>query len=273
MSMWEPFTESARRSVVLAQEAAERRGQSYIGGEHLLLGVVTEGRSPAAVALRAAGVTAERFGTAVGAERAEPDGGPMIFAPDAKRAIEEAFAEARKLDHNYIGTAHIALGAMDAPKGATAQLLRSMGLDPGDLRELLVSAAKGETPVPEPTFAIDHVQMAIPADGESRARGFYFGVIGLPEIEKPAHLKVNGGVWFGCGPIQLHLGIDPAFVPSKKAHVALRCSAYAEVVARLRDAGYEVTAATEPMPDGSEHAYVEDPFGNRLELVASAVAR
>ena len=268
MSMWEPFTESARRSVVLAQEAAERRGQASIGGEHLLLGVVAEGRSPAAAALRTGGVTAERFGAAVGDERAQPDGGPMIFAPDAKHAIEKAFMEARQLDQRYVGTAHIALGAMDAPKGNTAQLLRAIGVDPGALRDALISAAKGEAPVPEPTFAIDHVQMAIPAGGESRARGFYVGVVGLPEIEKPAHLKTNGGVWFGCGPIQVHLGIDPAFVPSKKAHVALRCSAYAEIVARLREAGHVVTAATEPTPDGSEHGYVEDPFGNRLELIA-----
>jgi len=268
MSMWEPFTESARRSVVLAQEAAEHRGSGSIDGAHLLFGIVAEGQSPTAVALRAAGVTTERLGPAVGEERAERHEGEMVYTTDAKHVIEAAFRESRVLGHNYIGTAHLALGALDESKGSAVQMLRAIGVEPSALRELVIAAANGEAPVPATTLAIDHVQIAIPKGGEAQARGFYCGIIGLPEIEKPAHLKANGGVWFGCGPVQLHLGIDPAFAPSKKAHVALRCSGYAEILARLRGAGYDVTDANEPMPDGNAHAYVEDPFGNRLELVA-----
>ncbi|HEY8320483.1 MAG TPA: Clp protease N-terminal domain-containing protein [Candidatus Baltobacteraceae bacterium] len=267
MSMWEPFTESARRSVVLAQEAAELRGSGTIDGRHLLYGIVAEGQSPTAIALRTAGVTKDRLGPAVGEKRAERHGGQMIFTPDAKRAIEAAFREARVLNHNFVGTAHLALGAMDAPKGSAAESLHAIGADLADLRRLVTAAAKSEVPLPQPAFAIDHVQIAIPKGGESQARGFYGGLIGLPEIEKPAHLRANGGVWFGCGPVQLHLGVDPAFSPSKKAHVALSCSGYDEIVERLRGSGHAVTVAPEPLPSGA-HAYVDDPFGNRLELVA-----
>ena len=65
---------------------------------------------------------------------------------------------------------------------------------------------------------LHHVQLAMPAGGEAQARQFYGVLLGLTEIAKPARLAARGGVWFQCGSLQLHLGVDADFAPAKKAH-------------------------------------------------------
>ena len=65
---------------------------------------------------------------------------------------------------------------------------------------------------------IHHIQLAMPAAGEPQARDFYGSLLGMAEIAKPAHLAARGGVWFQCGALQLHLGVDAHFVPAQKAH-------------------------------------------------------
>jgi catechol 2,3-dioxygenase-like lactoylglutathione lyase family enzyme len=114
---------------------------------------------------------------------------------------------------------------------------------------------------------IDHVQLAMPAGREDAARGFYSGLLGIPEIEKPPDLARRGGVWFENGRVKVHLGIDPDFRPARKAHPALLVRDLEALVRRLREAGIEVVEA-EPRP-GFDHVYVADPFGNRIELMES----
>ncbi len=87
---------------------------------------------------------------------------------------------------------------------------------------------------------IDHVQVAMPAGGASRARAFYGGVLGLREIAKPEALAGRGGVWFQCGQQQAHLGVDPRFVPQHKGHPALLVADIGRVRARLAAAGAPV---------------------------------
>ena len=113
---------------------------------------------------------------------------------------------------------------------------------------------------------LDHVQLAMPPDSEQPARDFYAGVLGLTEVPKPPELLANGGVWFVSGSVMLHLGIEESFTPARKAHVAL-------LVADLDDTGRELEAAgCSFKPDdrvpGRARAYTEDPFGNRIELIA-----
>lgn len=109
----------------------------------------------------------------------------------------------------------------------------------------------------------------MPAGGESAAREFYAGVLGLEEVPKPPELASRGGAWFRGGSVQIHLGIDPQFVPAKKAHPALICTAYPELLQRLADSGVPVTA--DPLPyDGKAHCYIADPFGNRIEIIEGA---
>lgn len=115
---------------------------------------------------------------------------------------------------------------------------------------------------------IDHVQLAMPVGSEDIARAFYTGVLGLPEVPKPAHLAVRGGVWFQCGGAQLHLGADPDFVSAKKAHPALIVDDVDAFVRALRDHGVE--ASGEQAVAGRQRATLLDPFGNRIELIASA---
>jgi catechol 2,3-dioxygenase-like lactoylglutathione lyase family enzyme len=121
---------------------------------------------------------------------------------------------------------------------------------------------------PRPFAAIDHVQLAMPSGAEDQARSFYSGILGMTEIKKPDALKERGGVWFGSGITQIHLGVDPDFKPAKKAHPALRCREYRVLIEKLVKAGVEVRADPMLLPDGSQHAYIDDPFGNRLELIA-----
>jgi ribosomal protein S18 acetylase RimI-like enzyme len=111
---------------------------------------------------------------------------------------------------------------------------------------------------------LDHVQVAAPAGGEGAARAFYGDLLGLPEVRKPERLRARGGVWFAIGDQQLHVGIDESFAPARKAHPALavpRAGELSALAARLEAAGRSVSW------DGPRF-YVEDPFGNRLELLA-----
>ena len=112
---------------------------------------------------------------------------------------------------------------------------------------------------------IDHVQLAMPAGEEDKARAFYFGLLGLPEIQKPAALVQRGGAWFQQGPVKIHLGIEADFRPARKAHPALLVQDLASLVRRLREAGVQVVSDDE-LP-GYNRVYVSDPFGNRLELM------
>ena len=116
-----------------------------------------------------------------------------------------------------------------------------------------------------PFTAIDHVQLAMPEGMEDDARAFYSGLLGMTEIDKPAELKKRGGCWFSSGPVQIHLGIEPAFRPARKAHPALRCHDYDELIARLKNAGIE-TKADQSIPR-VERCHIFDPFGNRIELI------
>jgi len=121
---------------------------------------------------------------------------------------------------------------------------------------------------PFAVVALDHVQLAMPADREPDAIAFYAGALGLDHLPKPPALAARGGCWFASsdGTLQLHLGVDAAFVAAKKAHPALVVDGLDELVAALTAAGAPVRWDDE-LPD-VRRAYTEDPFGNRIELIA-----
>jgi len=116
-----------------------------------------------------------------------------------------------------------------------------------------------------PFTAIDHVQLAMPAGEEQKARAFYAELLGMTELPKPPELAKRGGCWFESGKVQLHLGVEHDFRPAKKAHPALRCRDYATLLQRLRNAGFDVDEPDD-VP-GVRRCHVHDPFGNRLELI------
>ena len=112
---------------------------------------------------------------------------------------------------------------------------------------------------------MDHVQVAAPAGGEAAARRFYAEILGMNEIEKPEPLKARGGVWFEFGDFQLHVGVEEAFAPAKKAHPAFRVSGFEELRQHLAEQGIE--SKTDDSIPGVERFFVSDPFGNRLEFL------
>jgi catechol 2,3-dioxygenase-like lactoylglutathione lyase family enzyme len=109
---------------------------------------------------------------------------------------------------------------------------------------------------------IDHVQLAVPPGGEDDARAFYVGVLGLAETPKPAVMAVRSGAWFEAGAVRVHVGPEPSFVPARKAHPALVVRGLRDLVERT---GLEATWNDEI--DGTERCHVDDPFGNRIELI------
>jgi catechol 2,3-dioxygenase-like lactoylglutathione lyase family enzyme len=117
-----------------------------------------------------------------------------------------------------------------------------------------------------PFHRIDHIQLAMPADEEVKARAFYGDLLGMTELPKPPELAKRGGCWFSSGEVQIHLGVEEDFRPAKKAHPALRCRDYEALTAKLRDAGIGVEA--DDNNPGVTRCYVHDPFGNRIELIS-----
>jgi catechol 2,3-dioxygenase-like lactoylglutathione lyase family enzyme len=114
-------------------------------------------------------------------------------------------------------------------------------------------------------LAIDHVQLAMPAGCEAEARAFYEGVLGIPEVRKPASLVGRGGCWFERGAVKIHLGVEAEFRAARKAHPALVVEDLAALKAALGAAGI-VVKSDELLP-GYDRIYVSDPFGNRLEFL------
>lgn len=110
------------------------------------------------------------------------------------------------------------------------------------------------------------MQLAAPVGSEDEARRFYGKLLGMQEIPKPPLLASRGGVWFASGEVQIHIGVEQDFRPTRKAHPALRCSNYDELLRRLRTAGVEVKEADD-IP-GVRRAHIHDPFGNRIELIS-----
>src|SRR4051812_35011985 len=129
---FEKFTERARKVLTLAQEEAQRFNHNYIGTEHLLLGLVREGDGVAARVLNNLGVELNKVRSAVEfiigrGDRATT--GEIGLTPRAKRVIELAVDEARRLNHSYIGTEHLLLGLVREGEGIAAGVLESLGVN------------------------------------------------------------------------------------------------------------------------------------------------
>jgi catechol 2,3-dioxygenase-like lactoylglutathione lyase family enzyme len=116
-------------------------------------------------------------------------------------------------------------------------------------------------------LGLDHVQLAAPPGCEAQARRYYGELLGLTEVEKPEPLRPRGGVWFSLGAQQLHVGVAEPFTPARKAHPALIVAPgeIDKLAARLAEAGVEVRW-DDVLP--ARRFFSEDPWGNRIELVA-----
>jgi ATP-dependent Clp protease ATP-binding subunit ClpC len=129
---FDKFTERARRVLTLAQEEAHRFNHNYIGTEHILLGLVREGDGVAAKVLANLGVELNKVRSAVEFIIGRGDRtvlGEIGLTPRAKKVIELAVDEARRLNHSYIGTEHLLLGLVREGEGIAAGVLESLGVN------------------------------------------------------------------------------------------------------------------------------------------------
>ena len=112
---------------------------------------------------------------------------------------------------------------------------------------------------------VDHVQLAMPPGNEALARAFFAGLLGIPEVPKPPELAKRGGCWFERSALKIHLGVETDFRPARKAHPALEVQDLPQLIVRLKAHGHAVNE-DEPL-EGFHRVYVDDPFGNRIELL------
>ena len=137
LSMFERFSDRARRVVVLAQEEARMLDHNYIGTEHILLGLIREGEGGAAKALESLGISLDavrqQVEEIIGRGQQVPSG-HIPFTPRAKKVLELSLRESLQLGHSYIGTEHILLGLIREGDGVAAQVLVRLGADLNRLR-------------------------------------------------------------------------------------------------------------------------------------------
>ena len=144
--MFERFTDRARRVVVLAQDEARGLKHNYIGTEHLLLGLISEGEGVAAKALETMAIKGEAVRASVIeiiGEGEKPVEGHIPFTPRAKRVFELSLREALQLGHNYIGTEHLLLGLLKEGEGVAAQVLTKQGADLAQVRQTVIQMLSG----------------------------------------------------------------------------------------------------------------------------------
>ena len=110
--------------------------------------------------------------------------------------------------------------------------------------------------------------IGIPPGSEDSARSFYVEILGLDEIAKPEALAARGGLWLTLASIEVHFGVDPNFTPARKAHIALVVAELDTLRVRLAANQFESGPIELELP-GFRRCYVDDPFGNRIELMQS----
>ena len=144
--MFERFTDRARRVVVLAQDEAKALNHNYIGTEHLLLGLISEGEGVAARALESLDISLEAVRAQVeeiiGHGNSTPTG-HIPFTPRAKKVLELSLREALQMNHSYIGTEHILLGLIREGEGVAAQVLIRLGADLNTVRNTVLQLLQG----------------------------------------------------------------------------------------------------------------------------------
>ncbi|MDU3272120.1 MAG: ATP-dependent Clp protease ATP-binding subunit [Cutibacterium sp.] len=145
--MFERFSDRARRVVVLAQDEAKALNHNYIGTEHLLLGLVSEGEGVAAKALTPLGISLEAVRAQVeeiiGRGTTTPTG-HIPFTPRAKKVLELSLREALQMNHSYIGTEHLLLGLIREGEGVAAQVLIRLGADLNTVRNTVLQLLQGD---------------------------------------------------------------------------------------------------------------------------------
>jgi len=165
--MFERFTDRARRSLFLSQEEARLLNHNYVGTEHLLLGLVSEGQGVAPKALQSLGILLEAVRAQVeeiiGQGQTAPRG-HIPFTPGAKKVLELSLREATQLGHSYIGTEHLLLGLLREGEGVAAQVLVKLGADLSRVRQQVIQLLSGSAGGREAGARTRLVRMTVPEE-------------------------------------------------------------------------------------------------------------
>jgi hypothetical protein len=163
-SIFKYFTDRARRLMILAEKEARMLNHNYIGTEHILLGLISEGEGVGVHALESLGIELEavrqQVEKTIGHGLQAPPG-RIPFTPRTKKVLELTVGEARQLGHDYIGTEHILLGLIGEGDGVAAQALFKFGADPDRVRQqvlqllLIQSRGRSKEPAPGPEKAAE----------------------------------------------------------------------------------------------------------------------
>ena len=147
--MYGRFTEKAEKAINLSQESAVKLGHSYVGTEHLLLGLIKEGTGVAARVLQGQGVSEEKVLKEIEELIGRGDNtgkNALDFTPRTKKVLELGLMEARRLGHNYIGTEHLLLGIMREGESVAVRILIDLGVDPQKLLNDIVKMLNEDAP-------------------------------------------------------------------------------------------------------------------------------
>ena len=141
MSMWEPFTEAARRTIVLAQEAAAKYGGRYIDTQHIIVGVLEIDEGPLLPLFDQRDLSVDAYREKLVRESVNHESSPgeeqFVFTPDAKRMIESAFVCAREWGMKYIAAEHLVAAVARLPRSTAAKYLQELGFDLAELAEAM----------------------------------------------------------------------------------------------------------------------------------------
>jgi ATP-dependent Clp protease ATP-binding subunit ClpC len=219
--MFERFTESARRVVVLAQEEARMLDHNYIGTEHILLGLIHEGDGVAARVIESKGLTLEaareQVEAMIGRGSAAPTG-HIPFTPRAKKVLELSLREALELNMSYIGTEHILLGLIREGHGVGAQILERLAGPLPTIRVAVIELADSEPGGPGPDGPIATALSGL--SGLTRSRNPERGTrIALVTETVSEFRAAIGSINRRLAAIERHLGID-AQEPTEPAEPA-----------------------------------------------------
>ena len=249
-----------------AEAFADTLGDGTITPEHVLLALLWDGHTRSSQILWRLGVSRERLVEGLAARDVRVPAAPL----PAQREVDIGDRVWFDRDQAQAVIDRIRLGVAPGThwgfnyEGDRAWVFAESSVDLAGL------VAEALPPAVE-IRGIDHVQLALPAGGEDDARAFYAGLLGFTEVPKPERLAGRGGCWFEAGEAKVHLGVDHDFRPARKAHPALLVRGLAALAARLRQVGVPVTPGperpSERATEEGDSVYVDDPFGNRVELL------
>lgn len=215
--MWQRFTERARKVVFFAQEEAQKFGEGYVSTEHILLGLVRDDDSTAARVLERLGVKHGRIRTEI--EKQLPSGDEILpqdmsLTPRAKRVIDLAYDEARKLKNNYIGTEHLLLGLIRERDGLAGSVLKKLGVELERARQAVREVQGNGAPPKDEGDASDGYGSTVLAQKAMASAEKQAEMFGLHGLVYPIHLLWALVSSPGCAActVLTDLGINPADV-------------------------------------------------------------